>query len=59
MRSAWRAHDHLREPPDPTRAGRWRETLSAAEVARFEAVAGGLLGELGYETVTPAPARIP
>jgi hypothetical protein len=52
-------HTHLHHPPDPTRAGRWREALSADEVARFEAVAGDLLRELGYPTVTSTPARVP
>jgi hypothetical protein len=41
-------HAHLRHPPDPSRAGRWRDALTTDEVARFEAVAGGLLSELGY-----------
>jgi hypothetical protein len=44
-------HAHLSRPPDPSRAGRWRAALSSDEVARFEAIAGGLLAELGYETV--------
>lgn len=35
-------------PPDPARIGRWRDALAPDEVARFEAVAGDLLGELGY-----------
>lgn len=37
-------------PPDHTRAGRWRREMSAGEQGRFEAVAGELLRELGYET---------
>ena len=37
------------EPPDPRRVGAWRATMSADERARFEAVARGLLRELGYE----------
>jgi sulfotransferase family protein len=41
-------HSRTMTPPDPTRAGRWREALSDAEVARFDAVAGDLLTELGY-----------
>ncbi|MBI5106287.1 MAG: sulfotransferase, partial [Solirubrobacterales bacterium] len=36
-------------PPDPAIADRWREQLSAEDVARFEAVAGDLLADLGYE----------
>jgi hypothetical protein len=38
------------EPPDPSRAGRWRTDLAPDAVARFEAVAGDLLAELGYDT---------
>jgi hypothetical protein len=51
-------HVHLLHPPDPTRAGRWRETLTADEVARFELTAGTMLRELGYELAaapTPQP----
>ncbi len=36
------------QPPDPTRLARWREEMSAEDVAEFEAVAGELLSELGY-----------
>ncbi len=35
-------------PPDAARAGRWRRELSGEECARYEAVAGSLLRELGY-----------
>jgi len=38
-------------PPDPTRIDRWRTEMPLAEQRRFEAVAGPLLRELGYETV--------
>jgi hypothetical protein len=38
--------------PDRGRSGRWRNELTAAERAAFEAVAGPLLRELGYETST-------
>ena len=38
-------------PPDPARIGRWRSEMPLAEQRRFEAVAGPLLRELGYETV--------
>jgi len=37
-----------RRPPDPTRAGRWREALTPDEARRFEEVAGDLLETLGY-----------
>jgi len=38
-------------PPDTGRIGRWRTEMPLAEQRRFEAVAGPLLRELGYETV--------
>jgi len=38
-------------PPDPARIGRWRSEMPLTEQRRFEAVAGPLLRELGYETV--------
>jgi hypothetical protein len=41
-------HRHLVRPPTEGLRD-WRRDLSAAEVARFELVAGDLLGQLGYE----------
>lgn len=43
------SHEMTTKPPDPTRLARWREEMSATELAEFEAVAGDLLAELGYE----------
>lgn len=45
---------------EPIRTGvrDWRREMSAAEVARFELVAGGLLDELGYERGAPAPSLL-
>jgi hypothetical protein len=43
-----RLHGRTSRPPEAGRIGLWREELSAAEVARFEALAGGLLADLGY-----------
>jgi hypothetical protein len=43
-------------PPDPQRAGRWRREMSADELAEFEAVAGDLLAELGYERGAATPS---
>jgi hypothetical protein len=45
------AHALAARPPSLERTGAWREEMGAAEVAEFEAVAGDLLAELGYETV--------
>ena len=39
----------LARPPDPGRIGRWREVLTSEDAERFDAIAGGLLSELGYE----------
>jgi Sulfotransferase family len=36
-------------PPTSARTGAWREQMSSVDRAEFEAVAGGLLVELGYE----------
>ncbi len=43
------SHEMTTRPPDRTRLARWREEMSPAELAEFEAVAGDLLAELGYE----------
>ncbi|MGH2728490.1 MAG: sulfotransferase family protein, partial [Actinomycetota bacterium] len=45
-------HRNLARPP--TKGMRsWREEMTAAQVAMFEAVAGGLVEELGYERGAP------
>jgi hypothetical protein len=38
-------------PPDTVRIGRWRSEMPLSEQRRFEAIAGPMLRELGYETV--------
>jgi sulfotransferase family protein len=48
------AHALLKEPPQEERVGRWREEMSAADVAAFEEIAGDLLAELDYETASRA-----
>lgn len=40
------------KPPDPAMIGRWREELSAEDIAAYELEAGELLSELGYEVVS-------
>ena len=46
------AQQHLTSsPPDASRVERWRNELSAQDVAFFEGVAGELLTELGYPLV--------
>jgi hypothetical protein len=41
----------LRQAPTPS-VRNWREDMATADVAAFEAIAGDLLAELGYETAT-------
>jgi Sulfotransferase family len=43
------SHALAASPPTSARTGAWRERMSPADRAEFEAVAGGLLVELGYE----------
>lgn len=43
------AHALTAKSPTPERSGTWRTEMSAADQAEFEAVAGGLLRDLGYE----------
>jgi Sulfotransferase family len=50
-------HRRTTAPPDPARASRWREEMSAADRAAFERVAGETLAELGYPLDEPAGAR--
>ncbi len=43
------SHAKTFEPPNPELIGTWRERMSRADRAAYEALAGDLLGELGYE----------
>jgi hypothetical protein len=43
------SHKLAKEPPRTDRAGMWRERMTPEQVAEYEAVAGDLLVELGYE----------
>ncbi len=47
------AHSLVTEAPRSDRVGRWRDLMDPADVARFEAIAGDLLDDLGYEVSTP------
>lgn len=42
-------HDRVSTAPDARRIGRWRTEMSEADRQRFEAIAGPLLAQLGYE----------
>ena len=44
-------------PPDPSGVERWKRDMGADMRGRFEAVAGDLLAELGYEMGGDAPAK--
>jgi LPS sulfotransferase NodH len=48
-------HPRLAQPPTPG-VRRWREEMSAGDTELFEAVAGDLLAELGYERAYPQPS---
>ena len=50
------AHQSLLLPPTPGLRD-WRRQMAPADVARFEAVAGGLLDELGYERASAPSVR--
>ena len=45
-------HDRARMPPDASRIGRWRKEMSRDDLRRYEAIAGPLLRDLRYETLT-------
>ena len=49
------AHRRLLLPPTPGLRD-WRREMATDDVARFEAVAGGLLDELGYGRSAPRPS---
>jgi len=43
------SHRLAKEPPQADRLGMWRRKMTPAEIAEYEAIAGPLLEELGYE----------
>ena len=50
------AHAMTQKPPDPSAMYRWKEKMAPTDVADFDAAAGELLSELGYEVGTAAGA---
>jgi hypothetical protein len=44
-----RQHELVSKPPSKERVGRWRKEMAPADREAFEAVAGSMLAELGYE----------
>jgi hypothetical protein len=53
------AHAMTQKPPDPSAMYRWKEKMSPEDVRDFDAAAGGLLAELGYEVGTQDSAASP
>jgi len=46
----WRGlHALTTKPPDVSRSGRWKQEMPESEQRQFEALAGDLIDELGYE----------
>ena len=43
------SHRLAKEPPRSDRIGMWRERMTPEEIAEYEAVAGDMLVELGYD----------
>jgi hypothetical protein len=52
-------HKMIGKRPDPSRATRWKTTLARRQVEMFEALAGDLLGQMGYALVCGTHARPP
>ena len=46
------AHAMTQKPPDPSAMYRWKEKMKPEDVAAFDAAAGDLLSDLGYEVGT-------
>jgi Sulfotransferase family len=53
------AHAMTTKPPSEERVAVWKREMSEAENAEYEAAAGYLLDELGYETATPRDTWLP
>nr|MBA2296496.1 sulfotransferase [Actinomycetota bacterium] len=51
-----RSHALAKEPPKADRVYRWREKMTLEQRAEFEAEAGDLLADLGYEVEGPVKA---
>ena len=53
------AHAMTQKPPDPSAMYRWKEKMSPEDIAAFDAAAGELLAELGYEVGTVPAGTAP
>ncbi len=47
------SHAKTFEPPNPDMIGTWKQRMTPVDRAAYEALAGDLLAELGYETSSP------
>jgi len=45
-------HRKVKEKPDTSRIGKWKNEMSRNELIKFEKIAGSLLTALNYETIT-------
>ena len=45
-------HAPTTKPPDPGKLDKWRREMEPADLAAYDAVAGEMLRELGYEVTT-------
>ena len=52
-------HAMTTKPPDADRISRWKRQMSEADRQAFEAVAGEMLADLGYETGVPVDGAGP
>ncbi len=50
------SHAKTFEPPNPDHINTWKQRMSPEDRAAFEALAGDLLADLGYEISAPEPA---
>ena len=48
------SHRLAKEPPRSDRVGMWRERMTPEEVAEYEAVAGDMLVQTGYQLASEA-----
>jgi hypothetical protein len=51
-----KAHAMTQKPPDPSAMYRWKEKMRPEDVVAFDAAAGDLLADLGYEVGTAGTA---
>ena len=52
-------HEMIGRRPDPSRATRWKKTLTPRQIEIFESLAGDLLHEMGYTLTVEGEARAP